>query len=108
MQVIELTEADDDFKAAQVSIGLLGVITEVTFSVRKKFLLEEIRTHHTLSECLKNLDDLVLSGEYEYPKIWVEFFNDFCIRYQTRVTNKQIFGNPGPVISFLTVSNAEM
>ena len=106
-QVHVLSETDDnvdDFRAAQVSIGLLGVVTEVTVRVKRKFHLEENRTHHTLTDCLKDLDELVHRSGYQYFKMWVEFYNDYCIRFQTRETDKQITGRPPRLISFLTVS----
>ena len=106
MQVCELSEGDDnpdDFRAAQVSIGMLGVLTEVTLRVREEFRLEENRTHHTLDYCLKNMKDLVEDSRYKYLKIWIEFYNNFCILYQTGETVKPIADNPSELQSFLTV-----
>ena len=94
----------DDFRAAQVSIGMLGVITEVTVRVKKKFMLEEFRTHHNLTYCLENLDDLVQNSGHKYLKFWIEFYNDFCILFQTNETEKPNVGEPSQLISFLTVS----
>lgn len=102
-QVVELSEGDD-FEAAKVSIGLFGVITEVTLRVRDKYNLRELRTHDTLTNCIENIFTLSNSSEYQYVKFWVEFYNNFCIKYQTKVTEEPIRDNPGKVISFLTVS----
>ena len=91
------------FKAAQVSIGMFGILSEVTLRVRSKFNLKEIRTSQTLTYCLNNLDTLV-QGDHKYVKMWVEFYNDFCVLYQTGETNDDI--KPLPWwLGYLTVSH---
>ena len=107
-QVHVLSETDpdiSDFRAAQVNIGLFGVVTEVTVRVTNKFKLEENRIHTSLDECLANMDELVHKSGYEYFKIWVEFYHDFCIQYHTTKTDKPI-KEPYflSLLSFLTVS----
>ena len=90
------------FRAAQVSIGMFGILTEVTMRVRSKFNLKEIRTRQNLTYCLNNLDSLV-QGDYKYVKMWVEFYNDLCVLYQTEETNEAI--EPLPWwLGYLTVS----
>ena len=92
------------FKAAQVSIGMFGILSEVTLRVRSKFNLKEIRTSRTLTYCLNNLDTLV-QGDHKYVKMWVEFYNDFCVLYQTEETNEEI--KPLPWwLGYLTVSHS--
>ena len=61
-QVVTVSEDDENtdvFKAAQVNIGLFGVLTEVTVKVDHAFNLEEFRTHTTIDDCLEHLEDLV-------------------------------------------------
>ena len=90
------------FRAAQVSIGMFGILTEVTLRVRSKFNLKEIRTRQNLTYCLNNLDSLV-QGDHKYVKMWVEFYNDLCVLYQTEETNEAI--EPLPWwLGYLTVS----
>lgn len=104
-QVIELSEGDPDFEAAQVSIGLFGVITEVTLKVRDKFKLKELRHRYRggLTKCLEDLPTLATDPKYTYVKMWVEFYNDFCILFQTEPTNDRIKCVPSDLLSFLTV-----
>ena len=91
-QVLTVSENDTDtdlFRAAQVSIGMLGVLMEVTVRVEPLFYLEENRTsRYSLDECLQNLDSFVESSLY--VKMWIEFYNNFCILYQTDKTNTTI------------------
>ena len=91
------------FKAAQVSIGMFGILSEVTLRVRSRFHLKEIRTSQTLTHCLNNLDTLV-QGDHKYVKMWVEFYNDLCVLYQTEESNDDI--KPLPWwLGHLTVSH---
>ena len=110
LQIYDVSKDEnaDIFKAAQVSIGMLGVLTEVTIQAEDLFNLVENRNPHPLSSyCLENLDDLVLNSEYTYVTMWMDFYNDFCILFNTNRTNAP----PTPVspfkplIDFLTVSH---
>ena len=94
------------FRATQVNIGMFGVISEVTLRVKNKFNLKEVRTSHTLDYCLENLDNLV-QGNHTYVKMWVEFYNNFCVLYETEETTEDIKPLPWWLnwwISYLTVS----
>ena len=93
------------FKAAQVSIGMFGILSEVTLKVRSKFNLKEIRTSQTLTYCLNNLDTLV-QGDHKYVKMWVEFYNDFCVLYQTEETSDDDITHLPWWLSYLTVSHS--
>lgn len=104
MQTIVLSEDDEDpskFRAATVSIGMFGVLSEITIRVAKAFNLKETRSPHTLDKCLDNLDDLVKG--HKYVKMWVDFHNDFCALYQTEETTEPLSGNPGRLQSYLMV-----
>jgi D-arabinono-1,4-lactone oxidase len=50
-EVYEVSQSDPDFDAALVSLGLLGVISTVTFQCRKTFNIQGIQTCTTLEEC---------------------------------------------------------
>ena len=105
-QVVTVSEDDENtdvFKAAQVNIGLFGVLTEVTVKVDHAFNLEEFRTHTTLDDCLEHLEDLVEDG-FQYVKFWVEFYNNFCVVYRTRRTEMTVKDPPSDLVAFLTVS----
>lgn len=107
IQIVTVTEDDGDkFKAAQVSIGMFGILSEVTLRVEEKFYLREVRTHHSLTYCLENMDNLVKEDGHQYVKMWVEFYNDFCVLYQTNKTSVADEETPGYLSSFLTVSHS--
>ena len=91
-----------DFKAAVVSIGMFGVLSEITLRVDRAFNLKERRTPQTLDYCLENLDSIVNS--HRYVKFWVEFYNNFCLVYETDKTDEAVRDRPGMIESFLTVS----
>ena len=99
--IISENNNSEYFKAAQVSIGMFGVISEIKIKVLKKFKLKEMRTHHPLSYCLENLDEVVRGNKY--VKMWVEFYNEFCVLYQTDVTDEPITTIPS-LEGFLIVS----
>lgn len=104
IQIVTVGEGDSTFKAAQVNIGMFGVLTEITLRVEEKFYLKEIRTHHTLQYCLTDMDKLVKDDGYKYVKMWMEFYNDFCVLYQTNKTDDEVQETPARWLSFLTVS----
>ena len=105
-QVITVSETEqpDVLKAAQVSLGMLGVISEVTIKVEKAFKLKEILTVNDLDYCMDNLDKLVQEDGYRYVKMWIEFYHNFCVLFQTDKTEDPIGGLPGPIENFFTVS----
>ena len=86
---------------------MLGVLSEVTIKVDNAFKLRELMTRHTLDYCMDNLDKLVREDGYRYVKMWVEFYNNFCVLYQTDKTDRPTGGYPGPVESFITVSSLD-
>ena len=106
-QTVVVSSDDDDptnFKAAVVSIGMYGVLSEITLRVDYAFNLREIRSPKTLDYCLENLDSLV--NGHTHVKFWVEFYNNFCVLYQTNKTEENHRDNPGWFESFVTVSHA--
>lgn len=80
-QVLSLTaETDPDlFYAAGVSLGLLGIITEVTLQCEDSFNLVEIRQSYTLPYCLKHISDFATRAEH--VKFWIEINSGICTVY---------------------------
>ena len=76
------------FKAAQVSVGMLGVITEVTLQCEEAFHLEETLVPHTLAYCLKNLEGIVRGSEYS--KLWMELFSGTCATLLVNRTKEDV------------------
>ena len=102
------TTSEDDkdpslFRAMQVSIGMLGVITEVTLHVEKAYHLEERRTFHTLDYCLDHLHEIAYGPA---SKIWLDFHNDFCMHFTMRRSSNPIGSDAGYVRTALTVSTS--
>ena len=55
---------------------MLGVVTEVTFSIEEAYLLREVLTRHTLDECLNQFEAIMRGGDH--VKMWVELFSQTC------------------------------
>ncbi len=69
-----------------MSLGLLGVITEVTLQCEESFKLEEKTEKLTLSSCLDQLDHIAASAEY--AAVWSEFYSQRCsIHRYSRTTS---------------------
>jgi hypothetical protein len=46
----QANKGDDEFNAVAVSMGLFGIITQVTFKLQKKYLVEGQETNHQLND----------------------------------------------------------
>ena len=79
-----MTPSDELFHAVGVSVGLLGVITEVTVMCEDSFNLEETRITHTLTHCLHNMADIAASAEH--VKLWIEISSGRCDMYTANRT----------------------
>lgn len=84
-------------------MGLLGVVSEVTFQCQPAFKLEETRSLLPLSDCLDNMHQLVHSARH--VKMWVEVFSETCALYQSNVTEMAARDNPSPVLGLILVRN---
>ena len=78
---------DLEFHPLQVSLGLLGVITEVTLQCEPAFNLQETMEKGTLDECLTTMDAVADSAEH--VKLWVEVFSKSCDIYRYERTEKK-------------------
>ena len=80
-----MDSSDERFKAIQVCIGMCGVLTEVTLRVEAAYHLSELRSGHTLDECISDLDTLTKGERVKY---WVDFHNNFCSVFNTSKTDR--------------------
>ena len=80
-------ESDPElFNAAVVSLGMLGVITEVTLQCEDTFLLEETTVNHPIDYCISHYDELAHSAEF--VKFWMEPNSKVCHVYLSNKTTK--------------------
>jgi len=70
-----------------VSLGLLGVITEVTLQCEPAFRLQETMEKRSLNGCLEDLDGV--SHSAEHVKLWLEFYSGTCDIYRFNRTEKE-------------------
>ena len=82
-------------------MGLLGVISEVTFLCEPAFNLEETRSVLPLKDCLDSMHQLVHSARH--VKMWVEVFSETCALYQSNATQMVARDNPSPVVGLILV-----
>ncbi len=76
----------DIFYAAGVSLGLFGVITEVTLSTERLENVVEKQFSLSTENCMNNFDT-IMSGA-EYVKLWIELNADVCLVYSANRTDK--------------------
>ena len=85
--VLVSPESDPElFNAAVVSLGMLGVITEVTLQCEDTFLLEETTVNHLIDYCISHYDELAHSAEF--VKFWMEPNSKVCHVYLSNKTTK--------------------
>ena len=70
----------------QISVGLLGIITEVTLSIENSYLLREVLARRTLTDCLSQFDQLMRGGDH--AKMWVEPFSEACVVFTANKTSE--------------------
>ena len=75
-----------------MSLGLLGIITEVTLECEPAFNLEEIFEKQSLDKCLANLEEISQSAEH--VKLWLEVYSKSCDIYRFERTEKDVQMNP--------------
>ena len=72
---------------------MLGILTEVTFSIEESYLLREVLTRQSLGECLLQFDRLMRGGDH--VKMWVELFSETCgVFSANRTSEKKPRDNP--------------
>ena len=70
-------KGDDMFDAVVVSLGLLGVVTQITFQAESAFSLKEVTKATTLQQCINQFDDLMES--HEYTRLWIDLISSTCL-----------------------------
>ncbi len=86
----------------QVSLGLLGVISEVTFQCEPAFNLREILYNIPLADCLAAMTETAQRSEH--VKWWVEMHSGLCGTFETNRTTEQPRDNPNHLIETILVS----
>lgn len=87
----------------QVSVGMLGIITEVTFKIEPSFYLREVLSLHSFDDCLLNFDELMRSGEH--AKMWIEIFTGKCgVFVANKTIEREPRGNPSWTVKNIEVS----
>ena len=76
-EVMMICKGNDLFNAVTVSLGLLGVVTQITFQAENAFNLKEITTVMTLEECIDQYHNLTES--HEYSRLWIDLISSSCL-----------------------------
>lgn len=72
----------------QISLGMLGVITEVTIQCEDSFRLEESLERTSVERCLADLHQMVHSAEH--VKLWLEVYSRSCNVFRFQRTEKEL------------------
>ncbi|XP_065898777.1 L-gulonolactone oxidase-like isoform X2 [Dysidea avara] len=90
----------DIFKAGLVSIGLLGVVTEVTLQCEDAFNLREVREPKTVEQCLAEMPTIITRSEH--VKYWIEYHSNTCAVYEVNRTTEEPRDNvPQALLDFM-------
>lgn len=78
-EIIEVDESDmQTLKALRVSLGSLGIITQLTLQCVPAFRLDRLDTPHPLEETLEQAD--ALSNEFDHFEFYVLPYADFALQ----------------------------
>ena len=84
-EVMVVHKGDDMFDVVVVSLGLLGVVTEITFQAESAFNLKEITMVTTLQQCIDQFHNFTES--HEYTKLWIDLISSSCMVFTTHRTD---------------------
>ena len=76
-EVMVVRKGDNLFDASITSLGLLGVVTQMTFQAETAFNLKEVTTVMTLQECIDQLHNITES--HEYARFWINMISNSCL-----------------------------
>lgn len=82
------TENTDIFKAACLSLGKIGLITEVTFRAVPKFQIRSVQEVINIGTLIKNFDSIWTSDEF--IRIWWFPYTEKCILWRASKTTDPI------------------
>ncbi len=86
-EIMDLTEAKGDtFKAAQVSLGALGIITQITIQCEPAYNLKRIKKRAPLEKTLKNIDKH-LADNRNFELFWFPYA-DSCLQQSLNYTQE--------------------
>ncbi|CAI8017226.1 L-gulonolactone oxidase, partial [Geodia barretti] len=90
LQLISVNASSDPnlFKAALVSLGMIGVVTEVTFQCEEAHNLRENITVLPVDHCLRNLP--LYSSQSDHGKFWIEAHSGVCAMFSVWKTNQPV------------------
>lgn len=88
VHVADLTSNSDLLEVGRVSVGALGVITEVTIQVVDAFRLKAVEQPMKLDEILASVDDLRLSNDH-FEFFWVPH-TDFALTKRNNRTDEPL------------------
>jgi FAD-linked oxidoreductase len=81
------TENQELFKAAKVSLGSLGIITEVKLELEKQYNLHLECRRLTLKDCLNNLEDYIRNNRH-FEFFWIPYTGVVLAKF-LNITDKQ-------------------
>jgi len=76
-KVLRINRDDELFNAAVMSLGMLGVISEVTIQAEDAFTLREEVNVLTLQECMDQFHNMTMS--HDYIKLWIDLVSNSCM-----------------------------
>ena len=77
------------FRAALVSLGALGIVTEVTFEAVPAFNIEWAQSLHPLDEIISDWDKDLWTKK-EFTRVWWMPYMNRCIRWRADKTDKPL------------------
>ena len=87
-EIHELTEADGDlFKAAQVSLGVLGIVTQITLQCEPSYNLKRIKKRAPLEQTLSNIDKH-LANNRNFELFWFPYAES-CLQQSLNYTQAE-------------------
>jgi len=76
-EVLRINRDDELYNAVVMSMGMLGVITEVTVQAVDVFNLKEEVTVFTLQQCMNRFHDITTS--HYTVKLWIDLISNSCL-----------------------------
>jgi FAD-linked oxidoreductase len=112
-EILELSESDGDlFRAAQVSLGALGVVSQVRLRTIPAYKLKLVQKKETVEECLANLDRRAAEHRhfefYTFPHTGVAQTKDVDMSEEAPTSAAKVFLNDMVVENILFKALSEV